>query len=152
MYYNQYSYYPQQPQQQYMDQLSQLRTQQPQQPPMQPPMQSQPQNSITWVQGEEGAKAYLVAAGNSVWLMDSEAPVFYIKSTDASGVPMPLRIFDFHERGGQPRQAEAQTADYARREDVDKLAAQYAELSERYAALARELGIQNNAEVVHNGQ
>lgn len=158
MYYNQYSYYPQPQPQQYMDQLSQLRTQQPQQPPMQPPMQSQPQNSITWVQGEEGAKAYLVAAGNSVWLMDSEAPVFYIKSTDASGVPMPLRIFDFHERGGQPRQTEAPTADYARREDMDRLSAQFAELNERYTrlneqyiTLARELGIQSGAEVVHNG-
>lgn len=157
MYYNQYSYYPQQPQQQYMDQLSQLRTQQPQ-PQMQPPQQPQPQSSITWVQGEEGAKAFLVAAGNSVLLMDSEAPVFYIKSTDASGVPMPLRIFDFHERGGQPRQAEAPTADYARREDMDRLSAQFAELNERYTrlneqyiTLARELGIQSGAEVVHNG-
>lgn len=151
MYYNQYSYYPQPQPQQYMDRLSQLRTQQPQQPQMPPQMQPQPQSSITWVQGEEGAKAFLVAAGNSVLLMDSEAPVFYIKSTDASGMPMPLRVFDFTERGGQPKPVEAPAADYARREDVDKLAAQYSELSERYAALARELGIQPNAEVVHNG-
>lgn len=136
MYYNQYSYYPQQ---QYMDQLSQLRTQQPQ---MQPPPPAQTQSSITWVQGEEGAKAFLVAAGNSVLLMDSEAPVFYIKSTDASGMPMPLRVFDFVERGGQPKQAEPRGVDFARREDVDKLAALYAELNERYSTLARELGLQ----------
>lgn len=44
------------------------------QPQMQPAqMQSQQQSGsgITWVQGEEGAKAYMVAPGNSVLLMDS---------------------------------------------------------------------------------
>lgn len=142
MYYNNYGYYqPQmQPQQQYMDQLSQLRMQQ-----SQPQAPAQTQSSITWVQGEEGAKAYLVAAGNSVLLMDSEAPVFYIKSTDASGMPMPLRIFDFVERG-VPAKAEAASPDYARREDVDKLSAMYEDLSRQYAAIVRELGLARGAE------
>ena len=142
MYYNNYGYYqPQmQPQQQYMDQLSQLRMQQ-----SQPQAPAQTQSSITWVQGEEGAKAYLVAAGNSVLLMDSEAPVFYIKSTDASGMPMPLRIFDFVERG-VPAKAKAASPDYARREDVDKLSAMYEELSRQYAAIVRELGLAQGAE------
>lgn len=140
MYYSTYGYYnPQmQPQQQYMDQLSQLRMQQSQAP-------AQTQSSITWVQGEEGAKAYLVAAGNSVLLMDSEAPVFYIKSTDASGMPMPLRVFDFVERG-VPAKSETASPDYARREDVDKLSAMYEELSRQYAAIVRELGLAQSAE------
>lgn len=34
-------------------------------------------------------------------LMDSEASVFYIKTTDMNGVPMPLRVFDYHERSQQ---------------------------------------------------
>lgn len=55
-------------------------------------------NGITWVQGEAAAKAYPVANGQSVLLMDSEESVMYIKSTDASGMPMPLRIFDYSER------------------------------------------------------
>lgn len=135
--YNQYGYYPQQPQ--YMDQLSQLRMQQMQQPQPQP---QAAQNSITWVQGEEGAKAYLVAAGNSVMLMDSEASVFYIKSTDASGMPMPLRIFDYTERTAQPKQAEPEQVSYARQEDLDRVAAQLAALHEQYSLVARELGIQ----------
>ena len=46
----------------------------------------------------KGAKAYMVAAGNSVLLMDSENSAFYIKSTDASGMPLPLRVFDYKER------------------------------------------------------
>lgn len=56
------------------------------QPQMQPAqMQSQQQSGsgIIWVQGEEGAKAYMVAPGNSVLLMDSENSAFYIKSTDS---------------------------------------------------------------------
>ena len=59
--------------------------------------QSGANNGITWVQGEAGAKSYLVGAGNSVLLMDSEQSRFYIKSTDTSGMPMPLRIFEYTE-------------------------------------------------------
>ena len=33
--------------------------------------------------------------------MDSENSVFYIKTTDNSGVPLPLRIFDYTERTQQ---------------------------------------------------
>ena len=47
---------------------------------------------------EAGAKSFTVMAGQSVMLMDSENNVFYIKSTDASGMPLPLRIFDYTER------------------------------------------------------
>jgi hypothetical protein len=55
-------------------------------------------NGIQWVQGEEAAKSYYVQAGKSVLLMDSESKCFYIKSVDASGMPLPLRIFDYTER------------------------------------------------------
>ena len=58
---------------------------------------------IIWVSGIEGAKSYLVGAGRSVLLMDSEAGVFYLKSTDMSGMPQPLRIFDYTERTSQPQ-------------------------------------------------
>ena len=56
------------------------------------------QSGIIWVQGEAGAKSYIVGAGQSVLLMDSEGSSFYIKSSDASGMPLPLRIFDYTER------------------------------------------------------
>lgn len=71
-----------------------------QQMPQIPPQAAQPaQNGgINWVQGESGAKSWMVAPGSSVMLMDSEKSTFYIKSTDASGMPMPLRIFDYTER------------------------------------------------------
>lgn len=72
-----------------------------QQPMYQQPNQNQNMNSNTgfvWVQGEAGAKAYPVAAGNSVLLMDSEAPVLYMKSTDSSGRPLPIETYDLVKR------------------------------------------------------
>lgn len=55
-------------------------------------------SNISWVQGETAAKSYPVGSGQSVLLMDSETSAFYIKSTDQSGMPLPLRVFDYKER------------------------------------------------------
>ena len=98
----------------------------PQPPQMQIPQVNNQQNntSIVWVQGEAGAKAYPVAAGNSVMLLDSEASVFYIKSTDASGMPMPLRTFDFVERTNQvieQAQPKFNPNDYVSRDEFNEL-------------------------------
>ena len=69
------------------------------QPQFMPQSNSQTQtNNLVWVQGENSAKSYPVGAGQSILLMDSENPVMYIKSTDQSGMPLPLRIFDYQER------------------------------------------------------
>ncbi len=76
----------------------------PQQQFNQPVVPQQPtttDNGILWVQGEAGAKSWAVAPGKSVMLMDSESNTFYIKSSDQSGMPMPLRIFDYTERSTQ---------------------------------------------------
>ena len=74
-------------------------------PYQQVPQAAQPQpvaqSNIQWVQGIEATKSYLVGAGNSVMLMDSEASTFYIKSTDSAGMPQPMRIFDYKERKAQ---------------------------------------------------
>lgn len=71
----------------------------PLQGPQMPTNAQQAQNNqITWVQGEAAAKAFPVGSGQSVLLMDSEDAVFYIKSTDQSGMPQPLRVFDYTER------------------------------------------------------
>ena len=94
------------------NQQQQFQTMQYQQPvqamPQQPMMNnSTPQNNngLIWVQGEAGAKSYLVAPGNTVMLMDSEGERFFIKSADASGMPLPLRIFDYKERTEMSTQA-----------------------------------------------
>lgn len=61
----------------------------------------QNQSNVIQVHGIEGAKAYMVAPGNTVLLMDSDAPTFYWKSADAAGMAT-LRVFDFKERDAQP--------------------------------------------------
>ena len=61
---------------------------QPQQPVMAAPQNPQPQqqnqqpmnNGIIWVQGEAGAKSYLVAPNTTVQLWDSEDQVIYLNA------------------------------------------------------------------------
>ena len=57
--------------------------------------------------------------------MDSERDVFYIKSTDVSGVPMPLRTFAYEEivRTQPSRQIDngLDTSQYATREELEEL-------------------------------
>ena len=55
--------------------------------------------AISWVQGEAGARSVPVQPGQKALLMDSETNVFYVKSCDASGMPLPLRIFEYKEVG-----------------------------------------------------
>ena len=54
-------------------------------------------NERIWTQGIAGAKAYIVAPGNTVILWDSEAPIVYVKSADLNGVPS-LEILDYTKR------------------------------------------------------
>ena len=118
------------------DQLAQLRQNAYQQPMMgQATQPTQGTPSIIWVQGEEGAKAYMVAAGNSVLLMDSENSAFYIKSTDASGMPLPLRVFDYKERTTTAK-TPPQTAQQAGGEFVTR--AEFNALAARCAALEKQ--------------
>lgn len=51
------------------------------------PTQQPVNNGIIWVQGEAGAKSYMVAPNTTVQLWDSENQVIYLKSADASGMP-----------------------------------------------------------------
>jgi hypothetical protein len=80
-------------------------------------------NQIIWVQGEAAAKAYPVDPGQSVQLMDSEESVFYIKSTDQSGMPQPLRIFDYKERTSErstPAAAKNTNDDFVSRKEFEE--------------------------------
>ena len=54
----------------------------------------QQNNGIIWVQGEAGAKSYLVAPNSTVQLWDSERQTIYLKSADASGMPS-MKTLDY---------------------------------------------------------
>ena len=100
-------------------------------PVVQPqPIQTQPvtnDSGVIWVQGEAGAKSWVVPPGKSVMLMDSENSVFYIKTTDNSGVPLPLRIFDYTERTAQnttsAEAVRAQNTQYVTKDELQEILA-----------------------------
>ena len=87
--------------------------------PVSQPVQNN-NSSILWVQGESSAKSYPVAPNSSVLLMDSEDSVMYIKSTDQSGMPLPLRIFDYTERKPNgTTKVDAPASDFVSRQEFD---------------------------------
>ena len=111
-------------------------------PNQQPPRQNN--SGFVWIQGgEAGAKSYLVAPGETVMLMDAENPVFFLKSADASGMPMPLRIFEYKERteASSPAFSSPVTAqnvnldNFVTREEFEK----------RMASMASQCQCRNNA-------
>ena len=67
------------------------------------PTYQQNNNSIIWVQGEAGAKSYLVAPNTTVQLWDSESQTIYLKSADASGMPT-IKILDYTIRNTEASQ------------------------------------------------
>lgn len=68
--------------------------------PQQNTIQQPQNNSIIWVQGEAGAKSYMVAPNTTVQLWDSEDQVIYLKSADSSGMPS-IKILDYKIREAQ---------------------------------------------------
>lgn len=81
-------------------------------------MAQQPHNGVIWVQGEVGARAYPVEPGRSVMLLDSDESRFYIKSADASGMPLPLRVFSYTEEVAT--QSRDDSSRYVTREEFDQ--------------------------------
>ena len=113
------------------------------QQPVMPQQPQQPQN-IVRVQGEEAAKAWLVAPGCSVPMLDIEAPYLYIKSVGMDGVPFPLRRFRVTEETEQQKAQFQADNDTIHRNEFDELLARVAKL---------EGGIQNVEPVVkRNGK
>ena len=119
------------------DQLAQMRMGQNQPMQMQPQQQQQQSGGgMVWVQGEAGAKSYMVANGSSVLLMDSERQCFYLKSCDAAGMPS-MRIFDYQERKTAPI-PEEQAAEYVTRKDFEALQNRVDELTKRPVRAKKE--------------
>ena len=95
--------------------------------PQQYQQQNQQNSSIIWVQGEAGAKSYLVAPNNTVQLWDSESQTIYLKSADASGMPS-MKILDYTIRGAVQNTPAVMGTEYATKADVEELRMNLAEL------------------------
>lgn len=97
--------------------------------PQAQPMLQQQTNPIIWVQGEAGAKSYLVSPNTSVPLWDSEQNTIYIKSADASGMPS-MKILDYtirEQNNGHSQAAQAQSPDYVTHEELENFKSEISE-------------------------
>lgn len=102
-----------------------------------PAQQPQQNSSIIWVQGEAGAKSFLVSPNTTVALWDSENQIIYLKSADASGMPS-IKVLDYTMRGSENNQNKSvlsepekkPAVDYATKTDLDDIRSQIAELSD----------------------
>jgi hypothetical protein len=80
-------------------------------------------SGIIWVQGEAGAKSYLVAPNTTVQLWDSESQTIYLKSADASGMPS-IKTLDYTVRDrvqGEIRHENTSKVEFVTREEFDAL-------------------------------
>ena len=60
--------------------------------PYNPSITPQTQNTFAWIQGEEAARNYPVAPGNTIVLIEADKPIMYMKSADLSGRPQPIQV------------------------------------------------------------
>ena len=85
-----------------------------------PVQNQQNMGSFAYCMGIEGAKAFPIAPNQTVFLMDSNDPVAYIKSADMSG-KQTLRIFDMVERTEEvkPEEPKIDMSEYVKRSDIE---------------------------------
>ena len=113
--------------------------------PYQQIVQQQPQQQqstgVIWVQGEAGAKSYLVAPNTTVQLWDSESQTIYLKSADASGMPS-MKVLDYTIRSNSLQSASGafparddKSIDYATKSDLDALKKQITSIKDEIDSL-----------------
>ena len=110
----------------------------------QPQAGQQNASGLIWVQGEAGAKSYMVAPNNTVALWDSESQTVYLKSADASGMPS-MRILDYKIRTDAPvHSVMGSKTDFATKDEVSAIQKQIDEIR---ANLSRRRGANDESAI-----
>lgn len=87
-------------------------------------------NYFAWVQGEAAAQAYQVAPNSTVVLLDSEQPVLYMKSADATGRPgQMVKQYLVTEEQYRQIQNGTNSSEFVSKEEFEKA---IADIQERY--------------------
>lgn len=102
-------------------------------------------SDLTWVQGEAGAKSYLVARNSTATLWDSEAQTIYLKSADATGMPS-MKILDYTIRDSGANTANkpliekdpSNSIEYVLKSDFDALRVELEGLKEELKHVPRQ--------------
>ena len=95
--------------------------------------------TLTWVQGEAGAKAYWVSPNSTMELWDTEKQTVYIKSVDAYGIPSMVAL-DYTFKDAQKAQEDAKTE-----KPYNITLDDYKALIERVSALEKRKGKKNES-------
>lgn len=92
----------------------------PQFAPPQTPQDSgqKPVLQVPWVNGDVGAQAYLVPPNSATILMDSDRPIFYIKTSDASGRAS-IQAFKYEEIKAETAPPAPQGVGYVTKEEFE---------------------------------
>lgn len=118
------SYTPYMPQDAYMQDQMALRQRIDNLSQAQQQYKPQAQPNVNWIQvtGIDGARNQIVQPGTTAWMMDNNAPYFYVKSVDGVG-SVTFKAFEFHEvQANNPQPvAENMDAKYVTREEFNKL-------------------------------
>jgi len=100
-------------------------------------VQNQQQNVSTpimsWVQGINGAKAYPLSPNSRAFLFDSEKDTFYVKTTDNSGMPQPIREFEYVEITPETTESiakEIDTSNFATKDDLKEILSKLDEIKD----------------------
>lgn len=115
--------------------------------------QTAPTQNVNWIQvsGIDGAKNQIVQQGCTAWMMDNNAPYFYVKSVDNVG-SCTFRIFQFTEvqeiAQEQPEQPQIDLSQYVQRGEFEQLKA----MIEQLTNAQEKRPIKENKEVVSNGE
>jgi len=73
------------------------------------------------IQDENEVRSYPVAAGTSVFLMCLPQGKFWIKSTNTSGIPEPVRAFSFSEIIPETTPKVSDNSNYVTKKEFDEL-------------------------------
>ena len=98
-----------------------------------PQQQAQQQNGFlaAWIQGgEQSMKSYtLTGANQRVYLFSTDENIFGVKSTDASGMPLPLEMFRYERISAEklhekPTEPQIDVSGFVTREEFENRIAQ----------------------------
>lgn len=112
-----------------------------------------PTQNVNWIQvsGVDGAKNQIVQPGQTAWMMDNNAPYFYVKSVDNVG-SCDFRIFQFSEvvadvvAEQQPAQPQIDLSQYVQRAEFDELKERLDQLTttQKKAPAKANKGVEDN--------
>lgn len=95
------------------------------QPQMSVSAQPQSTNAIEYVNGIEGAKAYIMQPNSTRWLMDSDGSYFYLKTSNAQNQAS-VKMYEYKEidistKKAKETKSEIDMSAYVKKEDFDAL-------------------------------